>query len=159
MRHIEGFAKRSQKDLDSLSKQQKTLFCMVCKLRPKQDIDDWKNFVHHIPCNSWTSCYVGETENIFATRKYQHKYFIKTQKKKHGIRDHMSKNRRVTIHQQLRSLNWNWCFQADEPRKRHGNCRLLERVSFDDHSYIKEGPFQKVPLKTQHQKNPSGQKK
>ena len=47
------------------------------------------------------------------------------------------------VHQQFKSLKWNWCLQADEPRKRNGNCRLLERVSSDGQSYIKEGHSQK----------------
>ena len=73
---------------------------MVCKLRPKRDIDDQKHVVYHILCNSCTSCYIGETGNKFATQKYQHEYDIKTQKKKHGIGDHMTKNKK---HQ----INWN----------------------------------------------------
>ena len=36
----------------------------------------------------------------FTTRKYQHEYDIKTQKKKNGMGDHMSKNKKHTI-------NWN----------------------------------------------------
>ena len=96
--YIQGFSERLQKDLKSLKvgvafKTTKTLFCMVCKLRPKREVDDQKNVVYHIPCNSCISCYIGETGNKFATRKYQHEYDIKTQKKKNGIGDHMRSKR------------------------------------------------------------------
>ena len=36
---------------------------------------------------------------------------------------------------------------AHEARKRHGNCRLLERISSDDQSHIKESHFQKSTSK------------
>ena len=103
--YIEGFSERLQKDLKSLKvgvafKTTKTLFCMVCKLKPKREIDDQKDVVYHIPSNSCASCYIGETGNKFTTRKYQHEYDIKTQKKKNGMGDHMSKNKKHTI-------NWN----------------------------------------------------
>ena len=92
--YIQGFSEKLQKDLKSLNvgvafKTTKTLFCMVCKLRPKREVDDQKNVVYHIPCNSCMSCYIGETGNKFSARKYQHEYDIKTQKKKNGIGDHM----------------------------------------------------------------------
>ena len=44
------------------------------------------------------SCDIGETGNKFATRNYQHKYDIKTQKKKNGIGDHMrSKRHKINL--------------------------------------------------------------
>ena len=84
--YTQGFSERFQKNLKSLKvgvafKTTKTLFCMVCKLRPKREVDDQKNVVYHVPCNSCISCYIGETGNKFAPRKYQHEYDIKTQKR------------------------------------------------------------------------------
>ena len=75
--YIEGFSEKLQKDLKSLKvgvafKTTKTLFCMVCKLKPKREIDDQKDVVYHIPCKSCASCYIGETGNKFTTRiRYQ----------------------------------------------------------------------------------------
>ena len=48
--YIQGFSEKLQKDLKSLNvgvafKTTKTLFCMVCKLRPKREVDDQKNVV------------------------------------------------------------------------------------------------------------------
>ena len=48
--YIEGFSERLQKDLKSLKvgvafKTTKTLFCMVCKLKPKREIDEQKDVV------------------------------------------------------------------------------------------------------------------
>ena len=96
--YIAGFSERLQKALSPFKigiahKTERTLFSLICKLRPKREIDDQKNVVYHIPCNSCDSCYIGETGNKFCTRKYQHEYDIKTQKKKNGIGDHMRKSK------------------------------------------------------------------
>jgi hypothetical protein len=104
MQNIQGFSEKLQKNLKSLNvgvafKTTKTLFCMVCKLRPKREVDDQKNVVYHIPCNSCMSCYIGKAGNKFSAQKYQHEYDIKTQKKKNRIVDDMrSKKHKV---------NWN----------------------------------------------------
>ena len=67
--YIEGFSERLQKDLKSLKvgvafKTTKTLFCMVCKLKPKREIDEQKDVVYHIPYNSLASCYIKQETNL-----------------------------------------------------------------------------------------------
>ena len=99
---IAGFSERSQKGLKLLKvglayKTGTPLFARVCKLKPPKGIDDQKDVVYHIPCKSCSACYIGETGQKFASRRYQHEYDIKTKKKKNGIGNHMMENKKILL--------------------------------------------------------------
>ena len=73
--YIAGFSERFLKDLKLLRvglayKTGKTLFSRVCKLKTFKGIDDQKDVVYHIPCKSSSACYIGETGQKFASRRY-----------------------------------------------------------------------------------------
>ena len=75
----------------------KTIFNSVCKLKPPKHSDERKNVIYCLGCNSCNQRYLGETQQFFPSRRYQHEYAIRCKQKTNGIAQHILKNKKHTI--------------------------------------------------------------
>ena len=100
--YVAGFSEKLAKDLNCVNvgmtfQKGKTIFNSVCKLKPPKHSDERKNVVYCLGCKSCDQCYLGETQQFFPSRRYQHEYAIRCKQKTNGIAQHILKNERHTI--------------------------------------------------------------
>jgi len=85
--YIAGFSERIAKDLKNLNigvtfQKGRILFNSLCKLKPPRSQNDRKNVIYCIGCESCDHCYIGETQQLFSSREYQHQYALRCKKKR-----------------------------------------------------------------------------
>ena len=66
-----------------------TLYNSFCKLKPPRSSDEQKNVIYCIGCKSCDQHYVGETQQLYSSRKYQHEYAVKRKQRTNGIAEHV----------------------------------------------------------------------
>ena len=82
--YIAGFSERLAKDLNGIDVgvtfcKGRTLYNSLCRLKPPCSKDTRKNVVYCSGCKSCPQVYLGETQQWFPSRKYQHDYAVKKQ--------------------------------------------------------------------------------
>ena len=92
--YIAGFSERLAKDLKGIDVgvtfcKGRTLYNSFCRLKPPCSKDMRKNVVYCIGCKSCPQVYLGETQQWFPSRKYQHEYAVKNNSKTNGIAQHI----------------------------------------------------------------------
>ena len=95
--YVPGFSERLAKDLKNINVgvtfcKGRTLYNSFCKLKPPYSQDMRKNVIYCLGCKSCPQVYLGETQQWFPSRKYQHEYDIKNQTKTNGIANHCNGN-------------------------------------------------------------------
>jgi len=100
--YVAGFSEKLAKDLKHVNvgvtfQKGKTIFNSVCKLKPPKHSDERKNVIYCLGCNSCNQRYLGETQQFFPSRRYQHEYAIRCKQKTNGIAQHILKNKKHTI--------------------------------------------------------------
>ena len=100
--YIAGFSEKLAKDLKPIHigltfQKGRTIYNSVCKLKPLKHPDDRKNVIYCLGCKSCNKHYLGETQQFFPTRKYQHQYAVKCNQKTNGIAQHVHNNKKHTI--------------------------------------------------------------
>ena len=50
----------------------RTLFNLLCKLKPPCSRNDRKNVIYRSGCESRNYCYIGKTHQLFSSREHQH---------------------------------------------------------------------------------------
>ena len=88
--YIAGFSEQLAKDLQPIHiglpfQKGRTIYSSVCKLKPIKHADDRKNAISCLGCKSCKEHYLGETQQFFFTRKYQHQFAVKCNKKLMGL--------------------------------------------------------------------------
>jgi len=100
--YVAGFSEKSVKDLKHVNvgetfQKGKTIFNSVCKLKPPKHLDERKNVIYCLGCNSCNQRYLGETQQFFPSRRYQHKYAIRCKQKTNGIAQHILNNKNTQL--------------------------------------------------------------
>jgi len=79
----------------------KTLYNSFCKLKPPCSQDMRKNVIYCLGCKSCSQIYLGETQQWYPDRKYQHQYAVKNQSPTNGIAHHV-----VNTDHEIDWINW-----------------------------------------------------
>ena len=100
--YIAGFAEKLAKDLRVVNvgvtfQKGRTIFNSVCKLKPLKHPDEKKNLIYCLGCKSCDQHYIGETQQFFSSRKYQHEYAIRHKKSTNGLAQHLMINKKHSI--------------------------------------------------------------
>ena len=82
--YIAGFSERLSNDLRHINIgvtfwKGRTLYNSFCKLKPPCSQDMRKNVVYCIGCKFCSQVYLGEIQQWFPSRRYQHEYAVKNQ--------------------------------------------------------------------------------
>jgi len=111
--YIRGFSEGLGKKLRKLGigyvpKRGETIYTNVCKLKQKVELENWKDVVYSVQCETCGLCYIGETGQHFCDRRDQHKRDINQKKTSNALYDHVMKN-------EGHKINWeNICFLDKE---------------------------------------------
>ena len=94
--YIAGFSEKLAKDLKLINigvtfRKGKTLYNSFCKLKPPCTKEMRKNVIYCLGCKSCPQIYLGETQQWFPSRKYQHEYAVRKQSSTNGIAQHVVK--------------------------------------------------------------------
>ena len=125
--YIAGLSERLAKDLKTLNigvtfQKGRTLFNSLCKLKPPRSQNDRKNVIYCIGCESCDHCYIGETQQLFSSREYQHQYALRCKRRDNGIAEHVRKTKH--------KINWNGrIFLDSDP---HWRKRKIKEAIFID---------------------------
>ena len=120
-------SERLAKDLKTLNigvtfQKGRTLFNSLCKLKPPRSQNDRKNVIYCIGCESCDHCYIGETQQLFSSREYQHQYALRCKRRDNGIAEHVRKTKH--------KINWNGrIFLDSDP---HWRKRKIKEAIFID---------------------------
>ena len=100
--YIAGFAEKLAKDLRVVNvgvtfQKGRTIFNSICKLKPLKHPDEKKNLIYCLGCKSCDQHYVGETQQFFSSRKYQHEYAIRHKKSTNGLAQHLMINKNIRL--------------------------------------------------------------
>jgi len=92
--YVAGFSEKLAKDLKNVNVgvtfcKGRTLYNSFCKLKPPCTHDMRKNVVYCLKCKSCPQVYLGETQQWFPSRRYQHEYAIRKHTKTNGIAHHV----------------------------------------------------------------------
>ena len=115
--YIAGFSEQLAKDLKVVNvgvtfQRGRTVFDSMCKLKPSSHRDDKKNLIYCLGYKCCDQYYLGETQQFFNSRKYQHKNAIKCKRSTNGLAQHLKKNKK-------HMLDWeNRVFLDFEPQRR-----------------------------------------
>ena len=95
--YIRGFSEGLGRKLRRLGigyvpKRGETIFTNVCKLKQKIELEDWKNVVYTIECETCGLHYIGETGQHFCDRRDQHNRDVKQKKSSNALYDHVKNN-------------------------------------------------------------------
>jgi hypothetical protein len=125
--YIAGFSEKLSKDLRRVNigitfQKGNTLQNLLCKLKPPKSIEERKNVIYCIGCNSCSKVYIGETQQSFTSRKYQHQYAVKNKKKDNGIAEHVQTSKH--------SINWERSIFLDSDE--HWRKRKIKESIFID---------------------------
>jgi len=94
--YIAGFSERLAKDLNCINvgitfRKGHTLSNSFCRLKPPCSHDMRKNVIYCLGCKSCPQVYLGETQQWFPSRRYQHNYAVKTKTSTNGLAQHVMK--------------------------------------------------------------------
>ena len=100
--YVQGFTERLQKELKTFGivfvmKKGTTLASVLCKLKQKTGKEEKKNIDYIIKCKTCDMKYVGETGQLFHTRKQQHQRDVKSRVSTNGIYNHLKHNKKHKI--------------------------------------------------------------
>ena len=100
--YISGFSEQLARDLKQIKigvtfQKGNTLYNSICKLKPQKHPDDRKNIIYCIGCKLCSQHYLGETQQFFPSRRYQHQYAIKCNQQTNGIAQHIHRNKNHEI--------------------------------------------------------------
>ena len=100
--YIAGFTEKVAKDLRVVNvgvtfQKGRTIFNSICKLKPLKHPDEKKNLIYCLGCKSCDQHYIGETQQLFSSRKYQHEYAIRHKKSTNGLAQHLMINKNIRL--------------------------------------------------------------
>jgi len=100
--YIAGLSEQLAKDLKVINvgvtfQRGRTVFDSICKLKPSSHRDDKKNLIYCLGCKCCDQIYLGETQQFFSSRKYQHEYAIKCKQSTNGLAQHLKQNKKHMI--------------------------------------------------------------
>ena len=100
--YLPGFSEQLARDLKQIKigvtfQKGNTLYNSICKLKPQKHPDDRKNIIYCIGCKLCSQHYLGETQQFFPSRRYQHQYAIKCNQQTNGIAQHIHRNKNHEI--------------------------------------------------------------
>ena len=75
-----------------IPKSGETIYTNVCKLKQKVELENWKNVVYSVECETCGLNYIGETGQHYCDRRDQHKSDINQRKTSNALYDHKMKN-------------------------------------------------------------------
>ena len=105
--YVKGFSEGLQRKLRRFKvgyvpKKGKTFYTHLCKLKQKVELEDRKNVIYAVECETCGVQYVGETGQHYCDQRKQHQGDVKTKKTTNGISEHLRRNLEHKI-------NWdNW---------------------------------------------------
>ena len=125
--YIAGFSEWLAKDLNCINvgvtfKKGQTLSNSFCKLKPPCSHDMRKNVVYGLGCKSCPQVYLGETQQWFPMRKYQHEYAVKNKTSTNGLAQHVVKTEHL--------IDWESAFFLDTDS--HWRRRKIKEALFID---------------------------
>ena len=102
--YVKGFSEGLQRKLRKfnvgyVSKKGETLYTHLCKLKQKVELEDRKNVIYAVECETCGVQYVGETGQHYCDRRKQHQSDVKNKKTTNGISEHLR-------HNQEHKINW-----------------------------------------------------
>jgi len=96
--YIAGFSEKLAKDLKHINvgitfSKGRTFFNSFCRLKPPCAQDMRKNVIYCLNCKTCPQIYIGETQQWFPSRRYQHQYAVKKKTQTNGIAQHVTKTK------------------------------------------------------------------
>ena len=95
--YVRGFSEHLGRKLRRLKvgyvpKRGETLYTNLCRLKQKVELEDYKNVVYAVECETCGVQYIGETGQHFCDRRNQHQRDIRQKKLSNGFYDHLERN-------------------------------------------------------------------
>ena len=96
--YIAGFSEKLAKDLKHINvgitfSKGHTFFNSFCRLKPPCAQDMRKNVIYCLNCMLCPQIYLGETQQWFPSRRYQHQYEVRNKFQTNGIAQHVTKTK------------------------------------------------------------------
>ena len=98
--YIAGFSEQLARHLKQIKigvtfQEGNTLYNTVYKLKPEKHPDDRKDIIYCLGCKSCNQHYLGETQQFFPSRRYQHQYAIKCNPHTNEFAQHVHKKQKL----------------------------------------------------------------
>ena len=95
--YIKGFSEGLGRKLRRLGigfvpKKGETIYTNVCKLKQKKELEERKNVIYAVECETCGLHYIGETGQHYCDRRSQHHRDVTQKKSSNGIYDHVKNN-------------------------------------------------------------------
>ena len=95
--YVQGFSETLQRKLKRFQvgyvpKRGETLYNKLCRLKQTVELEDWKDVVYAIGCDTCGVHYVGEIGQHYYDRRRQHQGDVRNRKATNGIYDHLKNN-------------------------------------------------------------------